>query len=467
MRNWFLVVGISGSLGVGCGAEPVGFTGDEGTGESSGALTAVAPSGSQYRLDNATFAILSPSGQRIAVLKPDPTTLTASVTLKPGTYSVVIDPGWVLQRKIDLGWVDVQATVTTVPVGKFNVNSNATTQLPFTFSAGFNTGLVTPTSTPVTAAPPGPGATGTALIKIAVDDCGLYVSKISSLAAFTIECLGKVEKTQFSKSGGKLVRNFTTCSTGNTTALASIDGILSLQEDRPTLVAAFPEAKRDIDINKAFAAACIATEWEKWSASVTANVCPIWQLVATQNPPETGVDAVIAAGLPTVTPAGEPTCGEGEAPPDGTPLAATSPSLVQMQKSGQTYELTFPPGSPTPNCGTPAQCAVACGGGFKNFILSSDGVNHVTADPAYWELGTTYDAASNPFLKAGYYHAMADYGPVPGDQFGHAQRAAATDAAGNTVGEACTYYLSGTRFFTKLIKNTNSTGTVSWCRPPR
>jgi len=491
MRNWFLVVGIIGVVGAGCGAQPIGVGVDESsTAESSSALTATAATGSRYRLNNATFAIVDPSGHRLAVVKPDPNTLTASVTLKPGNYQVTLDTGWVLQRQIDVGWVDVKATAITVPAGKFIVNPKKTTELPFTFSAGFNTGVETATSAPVDAAPPGPGATGTALIKIAVDDCGLYVSKISSLAGFTIDCLGKVAPTQYSKSGGKLVRNFTSCTTGNATALASIDGVLSLQADRPDL-GGFPEALRDININKAFAQACIANEWDKWKATVTANVCPNWELASVENGPDAGVDAVIAAGLPPAPTECVETCEETceckepcegeeeesceceetcecvEEPIEGAPVDATNPDLVQLQKSGQTYVLTFPTGSPTPNCGTPAQCAVACGAGFKNFILSSDGVNHVTADPAYWELGTTYDAAANPFLKAGYYHAMADYGPVPGDQFGHAARAAATDAAGTVVGEACTYYVNGTRFFTRLIKSTNSTGSVSWCKPPR
>src|SRR5262249_30099526 len=154
-----------------------------------------------------------------------------------------------------------------------------------------------------------------------------------------------------------------------------------------------------IDVNKAFSAACIANEWERATASITANVCPVWQLAAVQNPPGTGVDAVIAAGLPVAD--------------DETTPAPARPALVQMQKAGPTYDLSFPPSPPPPNWGTPAQCAVACARGFKGFILSSNGVSQVTADPAYWELGTVYDSAANPFLKAGYYHAMADYGPVP------------------------------------------------------
>jgi hypothetical protein len=149
-------------------------------------------------------------------------------------------------------------------------------------------------------------------------------------------------------------------------------------------------------------------------------------------------------------------------------VSATSPTLVQMQKLGVTYDVAFPTGSPAPNCGTAAQCAQACAGGFKGFVLSSDGATKVTADPAYWELSSTYSSTTNPFLSTGYYHAMADYGPVPGDQFGHGQRALAyKDNRGAWVGEACSYYLNGTRFWTKLIYNANTTGAVSWCKPPQ
>src|SRR5262249_37544125 len=131
------------------------------------------------------------------------------------------------------------------------------------------------------------------------------------------------------------------------------------------------------------------------------------------------------------------------------------------------YDVSFPADSPAPNCGSAAQCANACAGGFKGFVLSTSGDARVNTDPAYWELGTAYPQTSNPFLRTGYYHAMADYGPAPGDQFGHAQRSLATkDINGNNVGEACTYYLNGIRFFTKLIFNSNVTGAVSWCKAP-
>jgi hypothetical protein len=61
---------------------------------------------------------------------------------------------------------------------------------------------------------------------------------------------------------------------------------------------------------------------------------------------------------------------------------------------------------------------------------------------------------------------MADSGPYPGDQFGHVARSRAFFSGGKYLGEPCSYYLSGTRFYTRLITSSNATGSVSWCRPP-
>jgi hypothetical protein len=139
-----------------------------------------------------------------------------------------------------------------------------------------------------------------------------------------------------------------------------------------------------------------------------------------------------------------------------------------MLKLDINYKVSFPVGSPAPTCGTAAQCAVACAAGFEGFVKSSDNVDTITADPNYWETADVYTKSSNPFLINNYYHPMADAAPEPGDQFGHAQRSKAyKDSKGNYVGEPCSYYLSGTRFYTKLIYSSSRTGDVSWCKPPQ
>jgi len=354
-------------------------------------------------------------------------------------------------------WADAPGSLASMPIGQFVINPTETVSLAYGFAAGFSTAPAVGVPSPSYSGKLDPATSGKAKISIQVNDCGLYVDKISGLAAFTIECLGTLNSTQYSRVKDKLVRKFTSCTTGSQTALDSIDGILSLQYDRPDLVLAYPAAARDIATNMAYSSKCVSAAYDSWRASFPTSgvVCPTWQPSAQQNSPEVGVAAVIAAGLPQPS--------EDEIPT----VAAPRTELLALQKTSITYDVAFPPGSPEPSCGAPSQCAVACAGGFNGFVITTDGPDKIKVDPAYWELSNSYSQASNPFLSTGYYHAMADYGPAPGDQFGHAQRALAyKDGGGNWVGEACTYYLNGTRFWTKLLYNKNTTGAVSWCKPP-
>lgn len=457
MFKSILLGGLVGIALVGCSGDSTERF-PEVVGKQAEALTADAPTGSTYRLNDTTFDILDHSGNRVATLDPAPDEPTVSIALKPGNYTIVLVPGWILQRKVDNGWVDMNATVTAQPIGEFWIHPDETLELHYAFAAGFTTGAATPTTPEYIDGPDVNGATGTALITIEVDDCGLYIGKISALAGFTVACRGALDSTQYAIQGGAMVRTFTSCSTGDASALAAIDGVLSLQYDRPDLVTQHPKAKRDIDINKSYSSKCIAGAWESFQTNFTANVCPNWQLASVQNPPATGAAAVVNAGL---------------APPvvnkktKLSTVAPTAPALVDLEKLGNTYQVSFPAGSPAPNCGTAAECATACAAGFRGFVLSTEGTDTVLADPPYWEVSDSFPQASNPFLRAGYYHAMADYGPVPGDQFGHAQRALAyKDNKGKWWGEGCSYYSGGTRFSTTLIHNANVTGAVSWCKSP-
>jgi len=460
--HMFKRIMVVGSLGcaAGCGA-PI----DSSTlniGQVSEALSATTLTNSTYRLNSGVFDVFDNSGNRVATLAPDPNQAELSLELKPGNYRVELRSGWLLQRQVDSGWVDMYASLTAAPVDTFWVHPDETLELLYEFSAGSRTGALTSASPASIDAPSTNGATGTIVLKMSVDDCGLYISKISSLAAFTIDCRGTLDGTQYTLTSGGLSRNFSSCSTGDTTALASIDGILSLQYDRPELEAQYPKAGRDIAINKSYSGECIAKDWNEWHTQFEdggVNVCPVWQKVSQINPPETGAAAVVGAGLPVAVIDKKTKLGS---------VAPSSPSLLDMQKLGIAYQVSFPAGSPVPNCGTAAECAVACAGGFKGFVLSSNGVDTVTADPAYWEGSTVYAKDSNPFLINNYYHAMADAGPVPGDQFGHAQRSKAyKDSKGKFVGEPCSYYLNGTRWFTKLLYSPSSNGDVSWCKPPQ
>jgi hypothetical protein len=214
-----------------------------------------------------------------------------------------------------------------------------------------------------------------------------------------------------------------------------------LQHDRPELEAKYPQATKDVQTHKAFSSRCIAEEWTRWSERFErsrVNVCPSWKRVGTKHAPEAGV-ALSGSGDP-----------------------------LQTQKVDFVYEVSFPEGSPAPNCGTAADCAVACAGGFRGFVQSTDGSNRIEADPAYWEVSTYFPPETNPFVPPSqYYHAMCDYGPFPGDQFGHWQRSRAyQDASGQWVGEPCCYYAGNIRFFTKLIYSGSIAGAVSWCKSP-
>ena len=448
-----------GVLAAGCGAPSDGSTEGEPTGRVDLALTAVTKSQSTYRLNNGAVELFDNSGNRVATLKPDPNTPVISAKVKPGTYYAALVPGWVLQRQVESSWVDVVGVVTSQPLGDFKIHPDTVTELHYEFATGFRTGVVTDTSPDQSDIPAVPGETGTALVTIEVDDCGLYVGKISALASFTVACLGKLDNTLYSVSGGALVRNFSSCTAGDSSNLDSIDGILSLQYDRPELEAKYPKAARDVKANKAYASACISDKWNEWASAfdpVQVNVCPNWQFVSEQNPPETGT-AIVAPSLPPV---------QRDKKGKFDYVASTPPNLVAMQKSLLTYQVSFPTGSPAPNCGTAAQCAEACAAGFEGFVLSTNGTDQVVVDPPYWEDPDKYTAPANPYLKTGYYHTMADYGSPPGDQFGHWQRSRAVqDRTGKWYGEACTYLLGGIIYSTKLIYSGTTRGAVSWCTP--
>lgn len=453
------LVVVLGLGSVACGA-PAEEGGTEPIGQAGLALTATTPTLSTYRLNRGSVIIYDNSGQRVAKLAPAPNA-PVSAKLKPGAYFATLEAGWVIQRQVESTWVDVVATVTAQPVGKFMIHPKKVTELTYQFETGFTKGTSTEASPDGTVVPTVPGATGTAVVKIAFDDCGLYVGKISSLASFTVACLGRVDGTQYSVSGGTLVRNFSNCTVGTSDDLASIDGVLSLQYDRPDLEAEYPTAARDITTNKAFAATCITTEWQEWQEAydpTEVNVCPDWELLSVLNPPETGAAAVVEAGLPP---------SEVDEETETEVVAIAAPNLVAMQKSDLTYQVSFPEGSPTPNCGTAAECAAKCAAGFRGFVLSTNGEDQVVVDPPYWESETRYATiGENPYLQQGYYHAMADYGPSPGDQFGHSQRARAyQDRFGRWIGEPCSYYLGSVRYFTKLIYTSGRGGAVSWCTP--
>jgi len=462
-------------LAVGC-VGTVGTDSSEGLGQTSLPLQATTASGVLYRLTKATFVIKDATCNRVvATVKADPNKVVQNVTLRPGTYKITLSDGWLLQRQDGTSWVDATGgKLTGLPTANFKIKARETVTLTYAF--GFDPAAAV---TSTAAVPLNPlartGCDGTARIAMTVADppapavdCSLYGGKISALAAFTIDCLGTLNASQYLlQTDGHLARNFQQCISadpfpepnGPDSRIASIDGILSLQYPRPDLDG-FPEAAAAIASNQIFSDACIAVKWSQWAAGPQPNVCPTWQLVSADNPPgDAAYMKALGANLP---PKDKDAAGAELVPPT---VPATPAAVVAAEKQTYFYSVSFPDGSPEPNCGSVDQCATACAGGFLGFVSSTDG-SVVVADPAYWELGDRYPAGTDPFLSAGYYHAMADYGPVPGDQFGHVARARQINTDGQKQGEACTYYIDGTRFYTSLMESTNSTGSVSWCKAP-
>lgn len=448
----------------------VGTDSSEELGHASLPLQATTASGVVYRLTKATFVIKDATTKKVvATVKPDPNKKTQDVSLRAGTYTISLSSGWILQRKDGTLWVDTNGILTGQPTGSFKIKSRETITLTYAF--GFDS------TTPVVSTSPTPGTLaryacdGTVRIAMTVTDppapaldCDVYVSKISALAAFTIDCLGTLNATQYTLTSDRhLTRNFQACTTPDPapednapdSRLASIDGILSLQYPRPDLDG-YPEAADAIKSNQAYSDQCIAVAWTRWSQGPQPNVCPTWEKVGVSNSQDNSDQMGTLIGrLPPVT------FNDFQQ----QVVASAPPEIVALEKQSFFYNVTLPAGGPTPTCGTAGECAVACAAGFLGFVTNTDG-DFVVADPNYWELADRYPTGTDPFMSAGYYHAMADYGPVPGDQFGHVARARQLNSDGKPQGEACSYYQEGTIYYTQLIVSTNATGSVSWCKAP-
>ena len=112
-------------------------------------------------------------------------------------------------------------------------------------------------------------------------------------------------------------------------------------------------------------------------------------------------------------------------------------------------------------CKTPAECAMACAGGFPGFVISGEGESVLT-DPPAWLLDTTYlGADTDPYLRPGYYHPMSYYGGVPGVAFGEYERFDPC-GGGKCPPESCSYY-AGLHLKTQLQKDCLDDADVSTC----
>src|SRR6185503_16436520 len=346
------------------------------------------------------------------VISPPADTPVHEEALPVGSYSILLEDGWKLERRgaAERAFTEVPAQLVVENPQQFNVARNAVTDVVFTFATGNGTVDL---------------GKGLADIRIGVKDCASFNTYSASIATLTVDCLGTIDPSAFSlDAAGFLQRNFRTCPR-NDRALQSIDDYLGLQYPRrlqgATVVNPLPFAKD-----------CIAGRWARWKEAFDGtgpSVCPTWEKRAEINTPTDALYDSIAKQLPPLRP---PLQENGE-----------RPEVLSQVKVGAIYFVSFPGlPAPPPECANGAGiCAAACAGGFPGFVLQQEGASVLT-DPPAWQLDLVF-AGSNPFMRPGYYHPMSLYGEVPGEIFGHSTR----------VPESCSYYDSGYHFGTDLKMN--------------
>jgi hypothetical protein len=340
----------------------------------------------------------------------------------------VLSDGWVLQRKgleANAVFKPIPATLVTPNPATFTTAQGIAADVLFGFAtAGGDVSL----------------RQGQVNVRIGIQDCSEFDGYASALASFTIDCLGTIDQNSFSVNpDGLLVRNFQKCTQGDPTKLDSIDAFLSLQLRTVRLP---------------FAKECIAGRWADWKLKFDQSgvqTCPLWTKQQVINAP---TPALIDRFIPLL--AQLPVKDDG-----------TRPAFLGQMKESYVYTVAFATATQPPQkgCDTPGSCAELCAGGFPGFVLRTD-AQTVLADPPYWLLDNTYaSAAADPFLKPGYYHPMSYYGPLPGTQFAHRNRAAPCPTC---VAETCSYY---TGIHVKLalkedcLNAADPTTCVGYCAP--
>jgi hypothetical protein len=354
--------------------------------------------GVSFRLNKAQFTITGATLANPRVVTPPADTPIDQEMLPTGSYSALLRPGWVLERKgteANAIFQAVTATLITPNPVPFAVTKGGVTNVFFGFATSAGEVAL---------------GQGEADLRISVQDCTEYNGIAAALATFTVDCLGTIDGKSFTvNADGFLTRTFDQCPL-NQSKLESIDGLLSLQ----FRAARLPTAKQ-----------CIAGRWSDWKANFDRSGvadCPTWtkqQIIGEATPAQ--IDKFI------------PELGRLPQNDDGT-----RPAFLQQMKEGYIYGVSFAAGQLPPGpCKTAGDCAAFCAGGFPGFVLRND-TTTVLTDPTYWLLDTTYSsAAADPFLKPGYYHPMSYYGPIPGTQFANRHRVAPCPGC---VPETCSYY---------------------------
>ena len=384
-----------------CSSTPTGLP-TRGEDEAATSGTVSVPlttdnNGTTYRLAKAQFTITGAALSAPLVIKPAADLPIDTETLPVGSYSIVLRGGWVLESKgpADTTFQTVSASLITPNPTTFTVTKGGTTNVYFGFATGVGEVAL---------------GQGDANIRISVQDCSEFNGYAAALASFTVDCLGTIDQSSFTVSAdGSLSRNFNACP-NDPTKLDSIDAFLSLQLRTVRLP---------------FAKECIAGRWSDWKATFDKSgvtQCPMWRK-----------DQVI--GAPTAALIDRLIPQLAQLPQDDN---GARPAFLQQLKESYVYTVSFPTQPPGQGCKTPDDCAQLCAGGFPGFVIRTDpATSTVLTDPPYWLLDTTYPNGNDPFLRAGYYHPMSYYGPLPGTQFAHRNREAPCPGC---KAEDCSYF---------------------------
>jgi hypothetical protein len=355
--------------------------------------------GVAYRLTGARFTITGAPLSRPRTVIPPPDQPVYQETLPVGSYAIVLEDGWRLEAKAtpEEDFISVDAALVSPNPQVFRISPNIDVDVVFRFATA--TGAVSV------------GA-GQVNLSINVQDCSTYDQFTAALGGYTVQCLGTIGPDSYMvDTTGFLRRNFEKCAQDDS-KLQTIDDILGLQY-RPDL---FPIAKP-----------CIAGRWAQWKRDYGKNgieQCPLWrQEQALAEPTAELIDTFIPllAQLPRQD------------------TSSPRPQFIQQLKQASAFEVFYPDAPPNQACGTPADCAGQCAGGFPGFVIRAADSTMLT-DPAYWLLDTVYPPSTNPFLRRGYYHPMSYYGPAPGAIAGHRNR----------VPESCSHFAGGIHYIIQL-----------------
>jgi hypothetical protein len=248
-----------------CSSTPLDRMADEtaetaSTGQIILPLTASAGSVT-YRLTLAQFTITGEAlAKRTRVVKPLADAPVHNEALPVGSYSVVLEKGWVLERRDDAeggAFQAIPAKLVSANPLTFDVKGEVASDALFSFA---------------TAAGDVSLGQGSVDIRIGVQDCAAYDGYTAALATLTVDCLGTIDPKSFSVTkDGLLKRNFDSCPLDES-RLLPIDQLLSLQQRTTRL----PLAKE-----------CFGGRYQSYLDKIAdsgVTSCPQWKKIRTVNP---------------------------------------------------------------------------------------------------------------------------------------------------------------------------------------